>query len=865
MGNYNPRAPYILGEEWVPIRDENVLFSPSVNSYELGHQFTLATDRQAGFARYYVHPSDEGDVEALNRTVGIAIYAAGTADQSGPLRRIQIPVSSVVLSGTSVVQLASSGQEALARPGDLRNIATMTTNTGSTGMMVTFDVNQYLPELNGKRIVDMGIIYSLQKGELPASAVPDTPPIGVTINQGYAITSVSQGYSGHLGMDTAFINPQTLHRFDFGNANRLFSPGSISAETMPWRSTDLARFQVGNANPLTLGLICSSYGTATSFYQWYYLVLDIIYCEEQRLYVGGAREDYQGTLGRDSFVYQANTMPIRSLQSLALNPIIPAGAYDVSVYSIDPGDQGSNLLLTFPELNGLRELYAIPPHPGLRVDIPFPPVDHLGETFTQTASAVLPQISLHATGGAPLTEVHVYGRQGAAQVWGSNTATQEIYDDLLAANATYPQVRFYARRFGDTTVPLALTGTGSLAGSSASVSVAEFDALTDIVDGWKEVTLRFGTPPVMGSLASPEPSWTWSATGEGKGNRWELMAACAPAISGIPGNLFNQVAATQRLGTATYQPPAGDTVELTWMPQGVASPYVSGATADPGCDAVLIFSQDPPTVTGVALSQLTQTVTGIGLDCGSLPCCIPSGIAYQRVTWSATSLPATGFGAYELQRFDTTPGAAFETIMLASSPYVTGFNDYESRVGVNSVYRIRTRNVLNFAGAWSSQVTGAPPEPGVTGGCTDSTGALMFTSNAAQSGIYNAAYVMQWDNADPVQDFKLPEADMLQFQPMYQRDGMVAFHGTERGLEQFTRQLLIQAGAIDPIRLADVKTLRDLAWADLPYICVRDDAGDRWFANVRVPTVSARQARSKYFAQVQITELTSCPYPVDPS
>jgi hypothetical protein len=597
-----------------------------------------------------------------------------------------------------------------------------------------------------------------------------------------------------------------------------------------------------------------------------------------------------------------------------------------------------------------------------------------------------------------------------------------------------------------------------------AITPAEFDALTDIIDGWKEVTLRFATPPSMGAVAG-FPAWTWSATGELKGDRWEILGACAPAVSGVPGNLFNQVPTADRLGVATYQPTSGDTVELTWMPQGCSSPYVSGASADPAVDAFLIFSQDPNPVTGVSLSQLTQTVTGIGLDCGSLPCCIPSGIGYQRITWGLpvntgiasdnfdrtvaaggwgtasdghvwttsgtagdfsvngaegviaptaltsdrhawvnvggpdqdvtvlvkiadtaesgslnsgvtarltdasnyyvaefryfattaelwlrkrvagvatdlltmniqTLLPAAsawrylrfqvqgtalrakvwgvgttepdwmiyttdtslttgnnagafardntgaaapsnflfdqftvappdyGFGGIELQRFDRLTGT-FETIMLASSPTVTGFNDFEARVGIDSVYRLRNLNVYNFAGPWSTQVTGAPPTPGVTGGCTDNTGALIFTSNADQSGGSNAAYVMQWESS-PDETFDLPEADQVSFQPMYGRDGQVAFHGTERGLEVFNRTLLIQAAAIDPVRLADVKTLRDLAWADLPYICVRDDIGDRWYANVRVPTVNARHNRTNYMARVGIVETTTTPFAVDP-
>src|SRR3546814_6034249 len=53
---------------------------------------------------------------------------------------------------------------------------------------------------------------------------------------------------------------------------------------------------------------------------------------------------------------------------------------------------------------------------------------------------------------------------------------------------------------------LTLAGTSSLSGSTASITSAEHDGLPEIIDGWKEVTLRFATPPTMGTLASPEPS-----------------------------------------------------------------------------------------------------------------------------------------------------------------------------------------------------------------------------------------------------------------------------------------------------------------------------------------------------------------------
>jgi hypothetical protein len=1061
MGDYNSYSPTILGEEWVPIRNEDLFLTPVVNTLETGHGFTLATTRTLSNGRFYLKDFPSSD--AVGQVFQIAVYPRGAEDLSGPIRSVIIPVNNGGVTGNAIVTGVNVA-DALADPSDGRGVTLSGGVPDDANADLYFNINAYSQLLFGKRIVAVNMLYSASSSTLVdfEGRVMVLPP---ATTDGILYASIG-GVAGDIVAPEAGPGRPEIFRVTMGEVSPFFSNSpSTTVERLPWIYADLQRFEISHPGRVTLRLEGIDNPSGTAIF-WLYVALEVIYCDEQRLAVSGVAfgpptaNSFFGT--RQRYVYGANVMPMRTMSTLALNPSLAPGDYTVVLSSPETGIP-SVKDTPYPLLNAVRQLYAVPAHPGVQVNIPKPAEDHLGDTFTQVVSTILPQLSLHTSGGT-MTEPHAYGRQIAAQVYGANSATQDIYDDISGTAADYPQVRFYARRFGDTSVPLTLTGVGGLSASTVSLTPAEYDALTDIIDGWKEVTLRFTTVPSMGAVAG-NPAWTWSAVGETAGNRWEILGACAPAVSGVPGDLFNQVIAADRLGVATYQPPAGDTVELTWMPQGCSSPYVSGASADPAVDAVLIFSQDPNPVTGVSLSQLTQTVTGIGLLCGSLPCCIPSGIAYNRITWglpvntgiasddfnrteaaggwgtasdghvwttsgtaanfsvdgaegliapsalnasrlawvdvggpdqdvtclvrindvaesgnltigvtarltdssnyyvaefrysatdttlllrrrvggvttdvasitptllpaatawrwirlqvqgnklrakvwgwgdpepdwmvsytdatplstgnnagviardnTAAAAPSTmmydsfsvappdwGFGGLELQRFDYLTGT-FETIMLASSPTVTGFNDYEARVGVDSVYRIRNLNVYNFAGPWSTQVTGAPPTPGVTGGCADATGALIFTSNADQTGHSNAAYVMQWENT-PDEVFSLPEADDVVFQPMYGRDGRVAFHGTERGLESFDRTLLIQAAAIDPIRLADVKTLRDLAWNDLPYICVRDDIGDRWYANVRVPVVNARHNRTSYMARVSIVETTTEPFAVDP-
>lgn len=868
MGNYNPSQSIILGQEWVPIRDEDVALSPAVNAVEVGHGFSLGSVRQVRDARFYLNTFPAGS--AAGQVFLAAIYPAGEEANTGPIQRLVIPCNNGGITGNAALVNATSVADALADPSDSKQITLSSTTLATVNAF--FATGSYAAALVGKRILAVNVLYALSGDYAELAAAGESIAAAVGNNAGNLVFFGSSALGTLSGTDTAGVNSdsQLINRMSLGEIDPFWS-NSLSpfntSDRMPWIYGGLARFEASagvNRNFIRFQMFATPSGIGMILH---YLALEVLYCEERRIAYGGRAFGYSSTNPARYQPYNigANVMALRTVDAFAADPILSAGDYTVTLSSASVGDQiGENQsvnTVTYPLLNGVRQLYGITPHPAVQVDIPFPIEDHVGETFELFSpsagqfSRILPQLSLHASGGT-LVEPHAYGRQFAGQVYGAITATQDIADTGVPAG-TYEQVRYYARRFGDTSVDLQLTNG---AGSTVTLTPSEWDELVEIIDGWKEVTLTFGTPPTMGGVS---PVWQWSAAGEAAGSRWEVLGACAPAISGLPGNLLNQVLAPNQLDAATYEPPNGATINAAWMPLGCGSAYVTGTTSDAHSDFTLIFSQTPPAVTGVALTPLTQTVTGIGLNCGSLACCIPSGIAYQRVTWAPTTMPVSGFGAYELQRWDLAPDATFQTIMLATSPYVTGFNDYEARVGVDSVYRVRVLNLLNFAGAWSLQVTGSPPTPGVTGGCEDMTGALIFTSNADQSGALNVAYIMQWDGM-PTEDFALAEAEDVTYQAMYGRDGSVAFHGTERGLEQFSRSLLIQAGAIDPIRLADVKTLRDLAWTDLPYICVRDDIGDRWFASVRVPAINVRGNRVQYMARVDIIETTRTAAVVDP-
>ena len=1062
MGNYNPHAPWIVGEEWVPIRDENVTYSPAVNAVELGHGLTTSATRIIQDERFYINTltPDFPDGQVF---MG-AVYAQGTEDLSGPIKSVIIPVNNGATTGTATGAVGLNGAnvaDALYNPTDAKGVTFFTSGITTDGFLsMFFAVNSYSAELTGKRILGVNLLYTAYN-IITANTIQLFPlEVNLSNNQGFE----RQLYGRIIGPANSSL-PNTYNRIHFGEVNTFFgvtSGARVNPDVIPWNYAELQRFEATASNRLFvwLHLNNSIFGLDSGSFLLSYAALEVIYCEEQRLTFGG--QLYGTDTADQTPIFGANILPMKTLAGAA-NPSLVTGDYTVTLSSPDIGDR--QFFTTDPFvakakpysiLNGLRELYGIGTHPGVAI-LPPSPVDEqiLGQVFTKEATHVVPQLSLHTSGG-PLTEDQVYGRQAQAPVYGSIYAQTETDDSAITVTASYPWVRYYARRFGNTTQPLKLTNQAVTA-NSVVITPAEFDALPEILDGWKQVTLRFATAPTYPESGSPD--WRWTALGEISGDQWQVLGCSAPALSGIAGNSFNQVPAPQQLDTATY---GGTSAVMTWM-----YPHVTTPTIDNTSDGVLMFAQEMPAVTGVAIQVLSQALTGIGLDCGLTPCGIPSALQYHRLSWptrqlwntfasandsfartvaagswgaadkggtynligtaadfsvngtmglitlsaagstraatvsvgpdfdvqadvtmvssvssgtlrgglmgrltngsnfyraewrtdttgevnsfnilsniagvgttlinladipglvggpgstntirfmgagstlkakiwrtgspepdnwdleitdtglttgneagvSALSSPDTGvtigfsnllitpprffFGAYEIQRQDAID-TDWQTIMLATSPAVTGFSDFEARAGIVSSYRIRGVDVYGFEGIWSSTVTSTVPAPGITIGCPGHV--LIFTSNESQNGAYNLAYSSAWEGSVE-ENFTFPEAGDVAFQKMYGRDFVTAFHPLERGGERFSRTVLVQAAAISAPTLGDFRSLRDMAWASVPYMCVRDEDGNRWFATVLVPSGRVQRSRQLYMAAVDIIETTATPSPVDP-
>lgn len=807
MGNYNPHAPIIVGNEWVPIRQADYIPDQVT---ERGYTFTLEHATAVVSGSYYTK------IGAPTYEVAqtISVYPEGTEDRTGPVHSLIIPCNSVAATGTGPfidgLPTSPSGGGGFVFVG----------NNGSAQVGVSFDVGAYAQALAGKRILNLSFDYlasgsqeSLAKGQFELRKLIDSGG-GLIYQVGL------DGFATTGSQDIQTLNASNVNPWWAPGVNGINNPNQTRA--YPWRYDELLNFSTAATVNRMVAIISADLSVVADNLSISYFAMRVTYCEEQRVLYGA---DLLHVSGFGNNLYANGTGKLVQLRTpaLALPTTLVAGNYTVTnSYS---EFARSSLPRVAAPMRAVRELYQLPNQRGVILN----QTNVVDAEFTVDDSDVIPHITLHTASGI-VTGSHAYGTTIAAPVYGSTTAIQEVEDDAAGSSRVYPQVRFYARRFGDTTVALRLIDVATGV-SSASITVADFDALPEIVDGWREVTLRFTSPPTFAPAAG-DVDWRWDSVGELAGNQWQILGADGPAISG-----------TQTTGPATYYAPNGSTIALNWQ-----SPVISGSAEDSVSDATLIFSTDPPIVSGFALVTASQTVTG-ALDCSLLPACIVTGIGYVQLSW--TSVAVTG--SLELQRSDTVD-TGWNTILLTATTTATGFADYEARVGVPTSYRIRSLNVLDFAGSWST-ISGTLTAPGVFG-AGDANSVLIFTSNFGPTG--NLAYTMQFQG-QAVEEFVFSEADRVVFQHMYGRNFPVAFHPLEREGEKFTRSILVNAAAIPVPSLGNFRGLRDLAWADRPYVCVRDELGNRWFANVRVPSGSIQQDRSIYMAQIEVTEVSDVP------
>lgn len=848
MGRYNPNYPTVLGNELAP-----VALDPVTIDTASAFGYTLPTEAaEIRTARVMMTAPPPG--QPRRKVLTVEAYREQSAPSTGMVKRLLIPCTSGAnAAGTSLVNGAASYQDAVNNSSDQKGVTFTGSNAAARFWFDTSTSNTKLHSiLQNARILDISVRYAIY-GQFNIYNQPIALSLERNLGGVYSQYLMDDALVGTLSVATGIV-PRRSRLGDYNPFWNITVNPDIDMRRAPWAPRNdganvnlgLEAFQAAGASRLSIYFkTIDNITNGVNAFTLHYCALEVTYASEGRL-AGGAVELTNG-VSIDSaglFYVDVPTFSISSgsgfywNQSAAQRAAVVVGQAVVGATS-----QTYPMPVAVDRLLPARDTFR--GHKG----IVFRKTIRPGEEWTAEEEPSLPAVALFTSTTTfdsttiLRTSSQVYLAQLANRVWSFSTGTAYavIPDDV--AGRVYTHIRVYARRVTGTTTGLrfALTNSSNVElGPDAVIQIPEFDALPEIVDGWREVTLELSSP----------------VTGTGAGTfRWKMISGAA---SSFPWEVLG----------ADAHPYLETTTPYDAATYGGTTAYARvNSTDDTSADMALMMIQALPVPTGLAVSPAVQALSVVDEECGLPVDAMPTGIRYHALSWTAVNdLSVGGFGYYEVQRRDTTmDSGVWETVAEMTEVTTVTFADYEARVGVESRYRIRTVHEDGYTSAWSSEVTGTVAAPGVTGTAV-SASVLILTSN--QDPDSNLAYVMAWDGSStPEQSFEFLEADGNDFQLMYGRDYRVAFRPTERGGVQFTRLLMLNAvGVPDDTLDTAASPLRDLAWAQLPYVCVRDERHNRWLTSLTVPSEAVRDVPRRghlVMASVTFTEVTATPAPVD--
>lgn len=275
---------------------------------------------------------------------------------------------------------------------------------------------------------------------------------------------------------------------------------------------------------------------------------------------------------------------------------------------------------------------------------------------------------------------------------------------------------------------------------------------------------------------------------------------------------------------------------------GTPTSVQAGHTADLLVEIVDV----PAAVTGVATAEGSLTVHHAEICNGSSSCdgCADETLPYTVLTWNAAPTGNPDIEGYHVDRQDDI-STEWERVAYIHGRTNTTWRDHEARIGVPTRYRVRVIRTDDVTGDWSSSAS-----------IVISSGqiALGFSSNSATG--MGLVYPEIWDGDQSTRNWTFEEADDIQFGAIFGRNKQVAFRPLERKGDSFSRTLLVNAlCSVTAPTMNLFQPLRDLAWAPIPYVCVRDGEGNRWFASLQVESGTAINPDNRWFAEITITEV----------
>jgi hypothetical protein len=294
-----------------------------------------------------------------------------------------------------------------------------------------------------------------------------------------------------------------------------------------------------------------------------------------------------------------------------------------------------------------------------------------------------------------------------------------------------------------------------------------------------------------------------------------------------------------------------DTAAGSYLSAGTLLPLTSGGVRSSDLLAQLVEVPAAVTGTGSSVGSITANHVEICDPTSGCQGCAEETMPYATVTWAPAPSGSPDVAGYQIDRMDDL-SPDWERVGAVWGRLTARWDDYEPRIGVRTQYRIRVLRTDGVTGDWSVPVSVSIPTGQV---------ALAFSSNAAQG--MGCVYPEVWDG-QVTRAWDFLEAGDIELRKIFGRNRQVAFRPLERRGDSFSRTLLLNALCTVTLpSMATFSPLRDLAWAPVPYVCVRDGEGNRWFASLSVPDGSNRRAdtgnTTLWLAEIGITEVADTP------
>lgn len=879
MAIYDPYSPHVVGSMFTPLITRSTNLDTDTM---IGYEF-VATEPVLtcpAWVRLLTptfppgQPYRQSIITKLYHSNPVAVF---------PCEKVIIPAGATGLGipyglGASLEGGATTIGDALNNPADGKFIRL----AGGAGTFVGIQfltgnqiITNKLQAAGTVEIIDVTVNYVIS-GDFDSAATP------MRLGMYDALNDIEYVMDESVSGPVTVAQAEAMGRSRFGELNPFWYDG-IDPNTvqyrMPWVYQSASNYGLISMSQFDGGNICvSAFAPSAGNWDIHYMALEVTYRPIGNLIgVGGVDVSYQTEIITDTVVW---SIPILSLPELRdeattayLPTLVPGERYTIMVSKAIAGDRSlewsSPIIITgFDQLNDLLTLQAtsVTKPIALRsvpavIDAPLTPaivwhaLDHATVTSPVTGTGADPfndtSINYPDDVNSISPDGHAYHTPGfiAIAADGTTYISGMIVNDVTG---DYPWLSFYARCSSDTSEPLIVSQVDDSyppvpVGPTGSIDVATFNALPEIVDGWRLVTIAMDPPIAFDNGATTPVFWFMFTTAALSTASWEIATAtCVPIDEGpfTPG------------AWAFTSYGAEDAYMFIDMP--VSATYGSYFNYDVSVWASIAMD----TVTGLTAVIDTQTLTTTAGECGEVHRGVPTGIYFVTLEWDAApTVTGTGFGYYEVQRQDTLmPLGTWETIAKIITQTVVTMNDYEAKVGVVSTYRVRMVHATGIVGAWSNTPSVTITIPGVTGTCVD-TGVLIMTSNVDPT--LNLAMVITGDR----ETFNFVESDWRELVPLHDKDYQIAQWPTERGGVQFTRTCMTNTvGVPSPSLDAAFTPQRDLAWTALPYVCVRDETGRRWLANINIPSGTiTRVDASKHIhlVEVTITEVTATPYPID--